>query len=123
MTGRIVGLGLALCTIVGTGCGGSNSGYTFSCNYASSNFCFDETVPSSVSSSQQTQLQNGCTNGGGTYSNGASCPTSNRVGTCALPNTTGVSGVTLNERFYSPGFTASTAQMICTQQSGTWTAG
>ncbi|SRR6266849_5540075 len=125
MTGRFVGLNLALWTIVAAGCGGSSNsgGTTFSCNNAAANFCFDETVPSSLNSSQVTQLQNACTNSGWTFSNGSSCPTANRVGTCMLTNTTGVSGLSYRERFYSPGFTASSAQMICTQQNGTWTAG
>src|SRR5712664_609466 len=123
MPGRFVALGLALCTIVAAGCGGSSS-TTFSCNYAASSFCFDESVPSSLTGAQVTQLQNSCTGDGGTFANGSSCPTSNRVGTCTLPtNTTGISGLSYRERFYSPGFTASSAQMICTQQNGTWTAG
>lgn len=125
MTARIVGLGVALCVIVGAGCGGSsgNSSTTFSCNNAAAYFCFDETVPSSLSSSQVTQLQNACTNSGWTFSSGASCPSTNRVGSCSLTNTTGVSGVSVKERFYSPGYTAQNAQLICTQQSGTWTPG
>ncbi len=124
MTGRIVGLGLALCTIVAVGCGGGILGSTtFSCNNAAQSFCFDETVPSSLASAQVTQLQSACTGGSGTFANGSACPTASRVGSCALANTTGVPGVSYTERFYSPRYTASTAQLICTAQGGTWTAG
>ncbi len=136
MAERIVvlgGLGLALCTIVALGCGGGSGGgpvgsITISCNFTDR--CFDETVPSSLTSAQMTQLQNGCT-GGAMFGNGSACPTASRVGTCALGNFFfGVPGFIMapsangvDERFYSPGYTALTAQQTCTAQGGTWTAG
>jgi hypothetical protein len=138
MAERVVvlgGLGLALCTIVALGCGGSGGGgpggsTNLSCNFTASSFCFDETVPSRLTSLELTQLQNTCT-GGGTFGYDSACPTADRVGTCALAcayycapgfsKAPAASGV--NERFYSPGNTASTAQQACTAQGGTWTAG
>jgi hypothetical protein len=130
MTRRIVGLGLALCTIVAVGCGGSGGGggggtTTYSCNFTATSFCYEWTAPAALTSAQVTQLQAACTGGGagGVFATGPACPTVSRVGTCALANNTGVPGVVYNYRFYSPGFTASSGQTFCTNLRGTWTAG
>ena len=129
MTGRIVGLGLALFTIVAAGCGGSDnglgSGAVYSCNFTAGSLCFEWTSPASLTSAQLTAVQASCTSGGagGVFANGSACPTASRLGTCALANNTGVPGLIYRYRFYSPLYTATSAQMLCTNLMGTWTAG
>lgn len=121
MTGRIIGMGLAVCTIASAGCGGVN--HTYSCSQAAAAVCVEWTSVVPLTGAQLTQLQQGCGAEGGVFGNGSACPTANRVGVCALPNSTGIPGLTYKVQYYSPLYNASTGQMICAGQNGSWTPG
>jgi hypothetical protein len=114
-----------LLAVLGVGC--SSGGNTYTCSFAASvGVCYQWTTSDSLSSTQISELQDACTAGGGagsgTFSTGSNCPSSNRVGSCALSDV-GVSGVSYAWVLYSPAYTATTGQAFCTEVSGTWTAG
>ena len=129
MRDRSVGFVAALVLAVAAfSCGGSSSGgggNTYTCNFATSaGICWEWTAPSSLTSAQQSQLQTACTGGNppGTFATGASCPSTNRVGTCAYNNTQ-VAGVSYKIRFYSPNWNTTTGAQACPASVGTWTPG
>jgi hypothetical protein len=65
-------------------------------------------------SAQLAALQSACTAETGTA--GTACATANVLGVCA--------GVTVKQFYYTGGaLTAAQAQMACTTEGGTWTAG
>lgn len=111
----------AMLAVAVSGC--SSSSNTYVCSFAASvGLCYVWTTPDSLNSSQQSALQTACTSGGaaaGTFSVGGTCPSTNRVGTCALPTQ---SGWTYSWAYYPP-FNATTGQQECTASGGTWTAG
>jgi hypothetical protein len=111
-------------------CGGSSAkcdtaNLAVSCVSAASGLCTDYT---GLSSSDSTSIQNQCFNAHNTFSSSA-CNTANRVGTCTIPDSTPGSNVlcatgSFAIRFYSPNFTAATAQSACSSfQGGTFTSG
>jgi hypothetical protein len=122
----------AVLAVAAFGCGGgsdsaglgngSNGMKTYTCNFASHGFCYEFAAPSSITSAQESQLQNACTSGGGSgFSSGTTCPSAGRVGTCAYANSS-VAGVPWKWMFYAPN-TAASGQSTCASSGGTWTAG
>jgi len=124
MRNRLFGVGAGLVlALAAFSCGGS--GNTYTCNFAAnSGLCWEWSTSQSLSSSEQSQLQTACTsnNPPGTFSNGASCPSTNRVGTCSI-NAGQVNSVSYKIKFYSPTWTAASGQQACPASLGTWTAG
>ena len=122
---QFISVTAAMVAIAAFGCGGSSSdGNTYVCNYPSTvGICYQWTSPAALTSAQISQLQSLCsmTQLGGTFSTGATCPSANRVGTCAI--STQLQGVTYKWSFYSPTYTAQTGQTFCTNSSGIWTPG
>jgi len=112
----MMSLAAAVLAVAASGCSSSN---TYVCSFAASDgLCWEWTTSDS---SYQSAIQQSCTTGGGTFSNGGSCPSTNRVGTCAIPFPS--AGVTYQWSLYNPPFTATTGQQACTAEGGTWTAG
>jgi hypothetical protein len=121
---QFIGVAAVILAVATFGCGSSNN--TFTCSYAASiGYCYEWTSPSALNSSQVSQLQQQCTNSGiagATFSTGSTCPTANRVGTCAVSNPQ-LSYVNYKFVLYSPAYNAQTGQTFCTASNGTWTAG
>jgi len=121
---KIIRLAAGLLALAAAGCSSSTTTYT--CNFASTvGQCFEWSTTESLSSSEVSQLQTACTGGvaGGTFATGATCSSTNRVGTCTFSAYGAVSGVTYAWALYSPTYTATTGQAYCTTAGGTWTAG
>jgi hypothetical protein len=116
----MVGLAAVVMAVVAAGCS-SNSTYT--CNFtASVGICYQWSTSESLTSAEVDALQQACTGsglGGATFTNGGSCPSTNRVGTCSFS----ASNVSYSWAYYTPTFNATDAQTACAGAGGTWSAG
>ena len=119
----LIGVAGLFVALLGSGCGSSTA--TYSCSFpASVGYCYEWTANPPLTTGEINAIEVTCTSatiGAGTFSNGGSCSSTNRVGLCSLNYPT--AGVTYQWSLYSPAFTANTGQTACTSGGGTWTAG
>jgi len=119
-----IGIAVLSFAALGLGCSSSNTA-TYSCNFPTGiGYCYEWTATPPLTTDQINALQVSCTSaaiGSGTFSNGGSCSSTNRVGLCTLSYPS--AGVTYQWFLYSPAFNANTGQTACASSGGTWTAG
>jgi len=113
---------LGVVAVLGIGC--TNTA-TYSCTFpAALGYCYEWIASPPLTNAEINTIAAGCSSatiGTGTFSNGGSCSSTNRLGVCSLPYS--VAGVTYQWSYYSPPFTASTAQSGCITSGGIWSAG
>ena len=130
MRKQFIGTAVAILAVAAFGCGGtSNRNETWTCNASASfGFCYEWSAPNYLNPSEasklQQTLQENCTGSGlgDIFSTGANCPTTDRVGTCAVSHVQG-RGVPENMVWYSPAHSSHSGQASCTSVGGTWTPG
>jgi len=112
-------IGAVLVVVALTGCGDTIQDLLphASCTNATLATCQDYGGPGG---SPLATFEAACTNAGG-LNGSAACPAANRVGSCSIP--TGVPGVTLVTRFYTPPWDVNTAAANCTGLQGSFTPG
>ncbi len=120
-------LAFGLIALLGAACGGSKSTTpaaggtkTFACNFSTGGLCLSITgIPAAT---DLTSSNNACTSGGGAVV--ASCPTTSRVGCCAMPKSTPTDPTQQTFCYYSPTFDATSGRADCeAPPAGTWTPG
>jgi hypothetical protein len=107
------------CGLFAAGCGSSAS--TFSCDFKMSEgttTTHECTEYDNLPSADDAAESSGCTTEMGTA--GTGCSATDSLGSCAIS----LGGLDYKTFFYSDGgLTAAEAQMDCTAESGTWSAG
>jgi len=115
-------LSVCFATLLLSGCSNTQ---TYTCAFSTSvGYCWEWTATPPLTVTESNALAASCsaaTVGTGTYLIGGTCTTANRVGLCTIPYPS--VGVTYQWSVYSPAYTATTGQTLCTAQGGTWTAG
>jgi hypothetical protein len=123
---RFIRVAAAMLVLAAFGCGGrTNVSDTWTCYDRLRGFCYENSAPSYLSSSEVSQLQQSlgqnCTASGGKYSTGSDCPTESRVGTCVISEMVHPERqIPYNWGWYAPNHSAETGQTFCSGIKGTW---
>lgn len=107
----------------------SSSTFTGSCNSIATGGAWKDLCGEYNSWSSSSTMSSDCSGTAGTFSTTARCTTSNYVGTCTYTNRIGMTltagnapaGSTMVIKFYSPTYSAGTAQSNCNAGGGTFT--